>query len=502
VKTARARIIFDYLRKAVLPKGAGLTDGQLLRQYFAHRDEAAFAVLVRRHGPMVLAVCRRLLRCAEDAEDAFQAAFVVLARKGRRIAERQTIGGWLHGVAYHVALDAGRRGARRRAKEQQVEIMPQPIVTPKEDQSELLAVLDRELTRLPEKYRLPVVLCELEGRSRKEAARQLGLPEGTLSSRLATARKTLAKRMVGRGVAVMGASLTALLASEAGAAVVPGPLVASTVRAAGGVVSAGVVALAEGVLKAMLLTKIKSAGLVLLLAASVGVGTVTLTYRTTAAEPQAKADAPRTAARAASPGKDDLEALRLEVEALRVRLQATQERVKGLEAEVHALKADQPSKRTEIRPDHDPLVTGKREATAPATPKATTTRSAVDKEATPSSPPADRTAVDRAAIKVMGSAPGGEQRLVLWGNQLLVQPDAEAKIKAAAARLISDPTNKQLQEAAKQAVEQLNSPETKVKKAAAFLMKCPENEEAQNGLKEALEQLNRSTEPKWGAPKQ
>ena len=162
--------------------------------------------------------------------------------------------------------------------------MPHPLVMPAEDQPDLLAVLDRELARLPEKYRLPVVLCELEGRSRKEAARQLGLPEGTLSSRLATARKTLAKRMAGHGPAVTGASLTALFASEAGAAVVPGPLVTSTVRAAGGVVSAGVAALAEGVLKAMLLTKIKAMGLVLLLAASVGA--VGLTYRTATAEGQ------------------------------------------------------------------------------------------------------------------------------------------------------------------------------------------------------------------------
>ena len=113
-------MIFDCLRRAALPDGAGLSDGHLLRQYFTHRDEAAFAVLVRRHGPMVLSVCRRLVRRVEDAEDAFQAAFVVLARKGRRIAERQTIGGWLHGVAYHVALDARRRGDRRRAREQQV----------------------------------------------------------------------------------------------------------------------------------------------------------------------------------------------------------------------------------------------------------------------------------------------------------------------------------------------------------------------------------------------
>jgi RNA polymerase sigma factor (sigma-70 family) len=343
VKTARARIIFDCLRRAVLLEGAGQTDGQLLRQYFAQRDEAAFAVLVRRHGPMVLAVCRRLLRRPEDAEDAFQAAFVVLARKGRRIAERQTIGGWLHGVAYHVALDVRRRGARRRAKEQQVEIMPQPLIMPGEDQSELLAVLDRELARLPEKYRLPVVLCELEGRSRKEAARQLDLPEGTLSSRLATARKMLAKRMAGLGAAVTGASLTALFASELGAGCVHGPLVASTVRAAGGVVSAGVVALAEGVLKAMLLTKIKGAALGLLLVAAAGVGTVGLTYRTataqtgpgpqTAAEAQEWANRPRTTAKAE---KDDLESLRLEVEALRVSLQATRERVKALEVAAQA----------------------------------------------------------------------------------------------------------------------------------------------------------------------
>ena len=174
--------------------------------------------------------------------------------------------------------------------------MPHPLVTAEEDHSELLAALDRELVHLPEKYRLPVVLCELEGRSRKEAARQLGCPEGTLSSRLGRARKMLARQMAGCGAVVTGALLTALFASEAGAACVPGPLVITTVRAAGGVVSAGVVALAEGVLKAMLLTKIKSAALALLLAASVSAGAVTFTYRAMAAEQQqTKPDAPPTA---------------------------------------------------------------------------------------------------------------------------------------------------------------------------------------------------------------
>ena len=229
MKTARARMIFDYLRKAVSPDGAGFSDGQLLRQYFASRDEAAFTVLVRRHGPMVLAVCRRLLDHAEDAEDAFQAAFIVLARKGRSVAGQLAIGGWLHGVAYRAALDVRKRGARRRSKEQQVEDMPHQLVMPEEAQSELLAKLDRELNRLPEKHRIPVVLCELEGRSRKEAARQLGLAEGTLSRRLTTARKTLVKRMAGRGLAAAGASLTALFASKAGAVCVPGTAFSSTI---------------------------------------------------------------------------------------------------------------------------------------------------------------------------------------------------------------------------------------------------------------------------------
>ena len=181
MKTSSARMIIGYIRQTVRPSVADLTDGQLLRQYLERRDEDAFAVLVRRHGPMVLAVCRRLLGHAQDAEDAFQATFVILARKGHRITVQQTISGWLHGVAYRVAQDVRRRTIRRKAKEQQVQDMPHPSVLAEEDQRELLAVLDRELARLPDKYRLPVILCELEGRSRMEAARQLGVPEGTLS---------------------------------------------------------------------------------------------------------------------------------------------------------------------------------------------------------------------------------------------------------------------------------------------------------------------------------
>src|SRR5262249_36201997 len=146
---------------------------------------------------------------------------------------------------------------RLRSHERQAEDMPHPFITPEEGRADLLQLLDRELARLPEAYRLPVVLCELEGRSRKEAARQLGLPEGTLSSRLATARKTRARRMAAQGAALSAAALAALLAGSARAAAVPGALVVSTVGAAGGAaVAAGVAALAQGVMKAMLLTKL------------------------------------------------------------------------------------------------------------------------------------------------------------------------------------------------------------------------------------------------------
>ena len=317
------------------PPADALSDGQLLGQYVARRDAEAFAALVRRHGPMVYGVCRRVLRHPQDAEDAFQAAFLVLVRKAARLADRQTVGGWLHGVALNAALDARRRSVRRKARELQVKDMRHPLIMPAESNREELELLDRELARLPEKLRLPVVLCELEGRSRRQAALQLRIPEGTLSSRLAAARKTLARRMAGQGAAVTGASLTALFASEAGAACVPASLLSSTIRAAGGVVPAGVAALVEGVLKAMLLTKIKTAALALLVVASACAMTFTLNHQAAAQSPQPAAASPQPHARAVGVDKDDLEALRLEVEALRLELRATREQVKALDAEMH-----------------------------------------------------------------------------------------------------------------------------------------------------------------------
>jgi RNA polymerase sigma factor (sigma-70 family) len=336
------RSVLRHLRRAALrPNGAGLTDGQLLERFLGRRDEAAFEALVRRHGPMVLSVCRRVLRHEHDAEDAFQATFLVLARKAASLRSRELLGNWLYGVAYRTALKARTMNARRRAREERASA-GRTAGAPDEGAWEgLLPLLDQELSRLPEKYRVPIVLCDLQGRSRREVAAQLKVPEGTLSGRLTTARKMLAKRLARYGVAVSGGALAAVLSATPASAGVAGALAASTARVAvlvaagealtAGAVSARVVALAEGVVKTMLLTKLRTfvaVGLVL----AVSAGVVGLSYQTGAAEP-ARPAAPAGAQAAA----DDLEALRLEVEALRRSLQATRERVKTLEDRVQAL---------------------------------------------------------------------------------------------------------------------------------------------------------------------
>jgi RNA polymerase sigma factor (sigma-70 family) len=276
-------IIQQLQRAALRNNGGGLSDGQLLGCFLERRDEAAFEALVRRHAPMVLGVCRRVVGNVHDAEDAFQATFLVLARKAASVRSREAVGSWLYGVAYRTALGARGRLVRRWAKERQVEEMPQPEAEPAEPPCEMLALLDRELNRLPEHYRLPVVLCDLEGRTRREVARRLGLPEGTLSSRLAKARKLLARRLKGHGPTLAGGALAAALTQEVASACVPNVLIVSTTRAAllvaadnaAGAVSAQVAALAEGVLKAMLLNKLKVVTMVLVAAAiTLGAGSV------------------------------------------------------------------------------------------------------------------------------------------------------------------------------------------------------------------------------------
>jgi RNA polymerase sigma factor (sigma-70 family) len=268
--------VIQHLRRTVLLRdGAGLTDGQLLDDYLHRRDEGALAALVLRHGPMVWGVCHRVLRDHHDAEDAFQAAFLVLVRKAASVVPREMVANWLYGVAHQTALKARAVTAKRRVRERQVTEMPEPA-TAEPLWNDLQPLLDQELSRLPDKYRVAIVLCDLEAKTRKEAARQLGVPDGTLAARLARGRVMLAKRLARRGLAVSGGALGAMLAQNVASAGVPTLVVSSTIKAAtlfaagqtaaAGVISAKAAALTDGVLKSMLLTKLKIATAVCLIA--------------------------------------------------------------------------------------------------------------------------------------------------------------------------------------------------------------------------------------------
>jgi RNA polymerase sigma factor (sigma-70 family) len=284
------------------------TDAQLLERFLRGREEEAFAALVRRHGPMVLGVCHRLLGHAQDAEDAFQATFLVLARKAASVVPPGMVGNWLYGVACRTARKAKAAVVRRRGRERQVGEMPEPAMTPVEAWAELRPLLDRELERLPEKYRAPVVLCDLEGNTYREAALRLGWPEGTVSTRLTHARSLLARRLARCGLGLSGAALASALMCPAAVACVPGPLASSTAKAAtlfaaggagAGAVPAAVSTLAEGVLKTMLFAKVRIVLAVVLALAVLGVGG--LTYRTLADD--------KPGAKKEDAGKSDLEKL-------------------------------------------------------------------------------------------------------------------------------------------------------------------------------------------------
>ena len=321
--------------------GGGLSDGQLLARFVAARDEASFVALVRRHGPMVLGVCRRVLRDLHDAEDAFQATFLVLARKAASVIKGESVGCWLHGVAYRTALEARALNARRRARERPMKDMPHPPVAPAEA-DDWRPLLDRELNRLPEKYRAAIVLCDLEGYARKEAARQLGVPEGTLSSRLAAARQMLAKRLAGCGLALSGGALAAALAQGTASAQVSAALVSVTARAAA-LVAAGqltaasgpAVVLMKGVMKAMLLKKLRLAVGAVMVLAAFGMGGVAY-----------QAGGLSGAALAAPPDKpaNELEALRKESELLKLNLQVVLEKVRAQENDLQAMRKEAAAK--------------------------------------------------------------------------------------------------------------------------------------------------------------
>jgi RNA polymerase sigma factor (sigma-70 family) len=340
--TTRLDDILRHLRRAVRPAADDDTDARLLERFLRHRDEAAFEALVLRHGPMVHGVCRRVLANDDDAEDAFQATFLVLVRKAASIRKRRTLGAWLYGVARRTALEARRAMARRRAKE--AAVVPRAEV-PAGETDDLREVLDRELSALPERYREVVILCDLEGKGRKEAAREIGCPEGTVASRLARGRSLLAKRLARHGLATAAG---AALAQEASSACVPAALVSSTVRAAAltaagraaaDAVSANVSFLVERVVRAMLVLKLRSLTVVVLLVGAIGSGTGWLAYhRAGAAEPN-PADAGAAPAREGD--APEPEKVLKEVELLKADLRRATERLAALEAKLKARGEDQ-----------------------------------------------------------------------------------------------------------------------------------------------------------------
>jgi RNA polymerase sigma factor (sigma-70 family) len=285
------------LRTLTGPPVAGLSDAQLLERFVASRDEAAFELLLWRHGPTVLGVCRRLLSDPNDAEDAFQATFLALARKAGSITRREVVGTWLYRVAYRVATRARAERARRASREQgDVDQLLAPAgVDPA--WRELRAVLDEEVDHLPARHRDAFVLCCLEGKTGEEAARQLGCAPGTVSSRLTRARERLRRRLARRGLgpaALAGAGAGDVLAPAVSPELVGPTLQAALVftsgKAVGGVLSARAVAHAEGVLRAMFLSRLKIAALFLLVASFLTAGGIVTRQALAAAPPGAVKD--------------------------------------------------------------------------------------------------------------------------------------------------------------------------------------------------------------------
>lgn len=273
------------------PADSQATDGELLERFVKQHDEAAFEVIVQRHGRVVFNTCQRILHDRHAAEDAFQATFLVLARRAHAIRKRDSLASWLFGVAYRVAVRAKARASRRGEEERQAAGMTPDDPGTVAAWRELRPVLDAELEHLPEKYRAPVLLCYFEGLSNEEAAQQLRWPPGTVKGRLARARELLRRRLERRGIALSAVTLTALLGGEAVAATVPEVLVRTTIQASGQVIagqaltaslaSAQAITLSEGVVHSMIMTKVKiAAAIVIALGLTSGIGW--FTYQATA----------------------------------------------------------------------------------------------------------------------------------------------------------------------------------------------------------------------------
>jgi RNA polymerase sigma factor (sigma-70 family) len=259
--------ILRYLRSVTAKqKLKALPDGDLLKHFTAHHDETAFAVMVRRHGAMVLQVCRSLLQNQADAEDAFQATFLVLARQAHSIRKKGSLGSWLYGVAYRTAMKAKVARDTRRRHEARAGAEARPDAVDELSWREAQGILHQELARLPEKYRLPLVLCYLEGKRQDEAEGLLGWPHGKLRSMLERAREHLRQRLVRRGLGANAVLFAVVGFASTSAGAVPAELLAGAVRAAASLasgsaaaasVSADVLGLADGVIRSMTLSKMK-----------------------------------------------------------------------------------------------------------------------------------------------------------------------------------------------------------------------------------------------------
>jgi RNA polymerase sigma factor (sigma-70 family) len=280
--------LLDYLRRAAPPGADLMPDGVLLGKYADARDEAAFELLVRRHGPLVWSAVRRVLRDEHAAEDALQATFLALARKAQSLRGSSSVAGWLYRVGVRIAL-------RARPKARPMLSMPEADGDPAIalERMELIAVVDEEVNRLPERLRQAVVLCCLGGASAEEAAQRLGCPRGTILSRLHAAREKLRQQLARRG---FEAAAVGPLLAECGPAPLSSSLIAIAVRAAGPAAALSPVAitLAQGALTAMLMTKVKVAALVLVAAAGLGVG-ANHWSGAVASEPQAAKEKPAVA---------------------------------------------------------------------------------------------------------------------------------------------------------------------------------------------------------------
>jgi RNA polymerase sigma factor (sigma-70 family) len=286
--------VLRYIRRIALrAEVADLDDARLLARFLEQRDEAAFEALLRRHGPMVLGVCRRLLRDGHDIEDAFQATFLVLLRRARSLRKRELVANWLYGVAYRIALKARTETALHRVHAKPIADVPGEASEDDVEWKDLRTVLDEEVQRLPAKYRKPVVLCYLEGKTVQEAAHQLGWPAGTVSGRLARAKQLLRTRLTRRGVGLTAGPVGTAL-SQTASGVLPVSLRMATANAAlalatryaeaAALIPASVVTLMEGVLHAMFFAKIKTAATLLLIAAVISGGAGLVTYQKLAAQ--------------------------------------------------------------------------------------------------------------------------------------------------------------------------------------------------------------------------